>query len=211
MADDKGADVNRVYEGNYNIHAYDISLLSEASKGADAPGGSWVFVAAEGGGMDKMDGHVLVTATGSALMVVGTASVGISKTASGQEVHVECDATGTITIHQGDMVASPTILLKPDGITMTVGLPGLGSQIQMTQDKITLQVGPLAKMEMTAQGIKLVVADMNSVELKPTEVDVQGLSVKVNGQLQTEIQGGVQTKVSAGAMLQAQGAITMIG
>ena len=81
----------------------------------------------------------------------------------------------------------------------------------MTAEGITLQCGPLSKMQITPQGIKLSVADLNSVELTPSETDVSGLMVKVNGQIQTDIQGGVQTNIQAGAILQEKGALTMIG
>jgi hypothetical protein len=210
MPGDTSADVNRVYDGYHTIHANDISFFSTApQEGPDAAAGSRIVLDAQGSG--ATDGHVLLTGSGSTLMLVAGSSVGIRNTGSSQEVHVECDPAGKITIHQGDLVASPTVVLDPTGITMSVGLPGLGAKIAMTQDKITFQVGPLAKMEMSAQGIKLVVADMNSVELKPDGVDVKGLNVKVNGQLEAAIDGGAETKVSAGAMLQLQGAITQIG
>jgi hypothetical protein len=210
MPDDTSADVNRVYDGYHTVHANDISFFSRApQQGPDAAAGSRIVLDARGS--EAYDGQVLLSASGSTLMLVAGASVGIRHTGSSQEVHVESDPAGKITIHQGDLVASPTMVFDPKGITMSVGLPGLGSKIEMTQDKITFQVGPLAKMEMSAQGIKLVVAGMNSVELTPEAVEVKGMSVKVNGQLEAAIDGGAETKVSAGAMLQLQGASTMIG
>jgi hypothetical protein len=211
MAETKTSDQGKVYEGYYALHANDISLHSTAPKGEGAGDGSRVVIDAQGGGSGTKDGHLLLNATGSALLVCDSASVGIKCSQASQEVHIECDATGKISIHQGTPVVSPLIVLKSDGITLSVGPDPAGAKIEMTAEGITLQCGPLSKIQITAQGIKLSVADLNSVELKPSEVDVQGLMVKLNGQIQTDIQGGVQTNVQAGAMLQEKGALTMIG
>jgi len=204
------ADTGKIIDGPYTIHANDINLLSLASDDADGSKGSNFLLDAQGNGADKKDGHLWLKASGTACMLCDTACVAI-QTKTKQEILIECDDTGEITIHQGKLLTDPTIVLKPEGITLSVGPDAMASKIEITKDGITLSCGPMAKIQMTQQGIKLVVADMNSVELKPAEVDVQGLSVKVNGQIETDIQGGVQTKVSAGAMLKEQGAITMIG
>ena len=170
-----------------------------------------VLINSQGNGSLTKDGHLQLNATGSVLLACDTASLGIRSTPASQEIHLECDATGTITIHQGTPVISPQIVLKADGITLSVGPDPIGAKIEMTAEGITLQCGPLSKMQITPQGIKLSVADLNSVELTPSETDVSGLMVKVNGQIQTDIQGGVQTNIQAGAILQEKGALTMIG
>ena len=135
MPDDTSADVNRVYDGYHTVHANDISFFSRApQEGPDAAAGSRIVLDARGS--EAYDGHVMLSASGSTLMLVAGSSVGIRNTGSSQEVHMECDPTGKITIHQGDLVASPTMVFDPKGITMTVGLPGLGSKIDRKSTRL---------------------------------------------------------------------------
>ncbi len=209
MAEDGGIGSNRVLQSDYSMHAFDIGLISCAPEKAPSDGSTLLLDAQ--GGKGQKNGNLFLHSTGTAIMLCGTSLVGIKSDSPAEEVHLECNETGKIVIHQSAPVVSPTITLKPDGITLTVGPDPAGSKIEMTAQGITLQCGPTAKIEMTAQGIKLSVAGMNSVELKPSEVDVKGLMVKLNGQLQTEVQGGIQTTIKAGAMLQTQAALTMIG
>ncbi|MFM8578336.1 MAG: type VI secretion system Vgr family protein, partial [Planctomycetaceae bacterium] len=50
----------------------------------------------------------------------------------------------------------------------------------------------------------------NSIEITPSGVTISGLTVSIKGTTSTQVEG-LQTTIKASAMLQAQGAITMIG
>ena len=59
------------------------------------------------------------------------------------------------------------------------------------------------------QSITLKVGE-NSIKIDQTGITLQGMMVKVKGQVQTQVQG-VMVQVSGQAMTQIRGGITMIG
>jgi type VI secretion system secreted protein VgrG len=82
-------------------------------------------------------------------------------------------------------------------------------ELSVTQGNITIKAsaGKIAAEAM--QGIELKVGQ-NSIKIDQSGVTIQGMTVKVNGQVSSEINGAM-TKVQASAMLQAKGGVTMLG
>lgn len=195
--------------GIFLRQAHDIELIAAWDK---PPAGYGICIDAQGGGPDKKDGNLILNGTASVILTSGTS--GMSITAKDNLIVLECDESGAIKIRNPALGVEPSVYVSNEKILMSVGpsaVPDACSTISITSDAITLQCGPVAKLQLTKMGIKLMLTDQNTIELKPTSVDVKGLNVNVNGQIQGQFQGGVQTKKTAGAMLQAQGAITMIG
>jgi type VI secretion system secreted protein VgrG len=88
--------------------------------------------------------------------------------------------------------------------------------IEMGSDSLRIKMGnhttklDLGKSETEAmQSIELKVGP-NSLKIDQTGITINGMMVKIDGKLQAQVHG-TMVKVSADAMLQASGAITMIG
>ena len=110
----KTANAGKVIDGAYTLHANDITIQARAPEGPDASKGAYFMLDAQGGGADKKDGHLWLKASGTACMLCDTACVAI-QTKTKQEILIECDDTGEITIHQGKLLTDPTIVLEAGG------------------------------------------------------------------------------------------------
>jgi type VI secretion system secreted protein VgrG len=103
----------------------------------------------------------------------------------GDDSHQIQQGNRTVEIDMGN----DTLTIKMGNQTTQINL---GSSSTEAMQSITLKVG------------------QSSITLDQTGVTIQGMMISVQGQIQTEVKG-LMTTVSADAMLQAKGAITMIG
>ena len=206
-------DTDETIRGTYSLHARDISLIcdQQAAEGIPSrPGDTRIAIRSHGGGLAEADGRVWIDASGTAILTCDTACLGIRRENGRQEILAETDPTGTITLRQATPVLSPHIKLSSEGIELGVGPDGLGARINMTATGITLSFG-IAKMEFSATGIKMTVAEVNTLELAAQGFEVNALLSAVKSIIKTDVQGGVMTNVTASAMLKESAAITMIG
>jgi hypothetical protein len=206
-------DTNETIRGTYSMHARDIALICDTASQADqerSSKGSRIAIRSQGNGLGAADGRVWIDASGSAVISCDTACLGIRRTTGSQEILAETDPTGKITLRQATPVLSPHIRLDDQGIELGVGPDGVGARIKLTATGITFSFG-ISKMEFTATGVKMTVAEMNTLEMAPQGFEVNALTSAVKSMIQTQVQGGVQTTVSASAMLQESAAIIMIG
>src|SRR5207245_9923198 len=109
-----------------------------------------------------------------------------------------------LTIEQGNR----DIILKMGNHTHKVQMGNRDVQIDMGNDSLTIKMGnqttklDLGKSETEAmQSIELKVGQ-SSIKMDQMGVTIQGMMIKVDGQIMTEVKAGV--------LLTAKGAITMI-
>lgn len=122
-------------------------------------------------------------------------------------------ADGSQTI---DIYKDRTVTLQTGNDTLEVQQGNRDVQIDMGNDTLTIKMGnQTTKLSLGAssteamQSIELKVGQ-SSVKLDPTGVTIQGMTVKVQGQIQTQVQGTV-TQISGDGMTQVKGGIIMIG
>jgi type VI secretion system secreted protein VgrG len=118
----------------------------------------------------------------------------------------------TITIETGNRViavntGNDTHQIKTGNREVKIDMGNDSLKISMGNQTTKLDLGQSSTEAM--QSIELKVGQ-NSVKIDQMGVTIQGMMVKVSGQIQTQIEG-VMTQVKGTAMLQAQGGITMIG
>jgi type VI secretion system secreted protein VgrG len=106
--------------------------------------------------------------------------------------------------------------LDQGNVTTKVSMGNVSETIEMGNLDIKLGMGnvsmkcDLGKISIESmQGIELT-CGQSSVKIDQMGVTIKGMMVKIEGQIQTDIKG-LMTMVKADAMLQAGGAITMIG
>ncbi|MFL5342349.1 MAG: type VI secretion system tip protein VgrG [Gemmataceae bacterium] len=104
---------------------------------------------------------------------------------------------------QGDS----TVEIKQGGQTTTIKMGDQTTKLSMGNQTTKLDLGAISSEAM--QGIELKVGQ-NSLKIDQTGITIKGLMVKIEGTVQAEFKGLMAT-VSADAMLQMKGAITMIG
>jgi type VI secretion system secreted protein VgrG len=117
----------------------------------------------------------------------------------------------TITVYKD---RSATVQTGND--TLTVKQGNRAVEVSMGNDTLTIKMGnqttklDLGKSETEAmQSIELKVGQ-SSVKLDQTGVTIQGMLIKIEGQIQTQVKG-VMTQINGSAMVQVQGGIIMIG
>ncbi|WP_435015768.1 hypothetical protein TA3x_003320 [Tundrisphaera sp. TA3] len=206
-------DTNETIRGTYSMHARDISLICDEQPAEGIPardGGTRVAIRSHGGGLSAADGRIWIDATGTAAITCDTAILGIRRAGGKQEILAETDPTGTITLRQATPVLSPHIKLDDQGIELGVGPEGVGARIKLTAQGITLSFG-ISKMEFGPTGIKMTVAEVNTLELAATGFEVNALMAALKSMVNTDIQGGVMTTVQASALLKESAALVTIG
>jgi len=135
----------------------------------------------------------------------------------------------TLDIKQGDQTVSlgkgnQSLTLKMGNRTVTLDKGGETLRLKMGDQKTQLDMGnqttevkmgnmtrkaALGKVsEEAMQGIELKVGQ-NSIKIDQTGVTIKGMTVKVQGQIKTEVKG-MMTDVKGDAMLTVKGGITMI-
>ena len=127
----------------------------------------------------------------------------------------------TTTIDTGDQVntvktGDQTNTVKTGNQTNTVSMGNHSTNIDMGNHTTTIKMGnQTTKANLGAssteamQSIELKVGE-NSIKIDQVGITITGMMVKVQGQVQTQIQG-LLCQVSGDAMLQAKGGVTMIG
>jgi type VI secretion system secreted protein VgrG len=131
--------------------------------------------------------------TGKREVNVKTGDSTLNVDTGNREVNVK---TGNDTLKVSTGNRQVTVTLGNDTLTVNTGNQStkvsLGSSTTEALQGITLKVGP------------------SSIEITPMGITIKAMQVSVQGQLQTEVKG-IMCTVSGEAMLQAKGAITMIG
>jgi type VI secretion system secreted protein VgrG len=109
-----------------------------------------------------------------------------------------------------------TSTIETGNDTHTIKMGNRSVQIDMGNDSLTIKMGNqttklnLGKSETEAmQSIELKVGQ-SSVKVDQMGVTIKGLMIHIEGQIQTQVKA-LMTQVTADAMLQMKGAITMIG
>jgi type VI secretion system secreted protein VgrG len=134
----------QVIENCWTRFAADICLVSRWQSDKQVQDGFGILLDAQGKGPGKADGNLWLNATGSAQITCDTACVALRKKDK-QEILVECDKTGEITLHQAS-VLHPKQTFTPEGITLSLGQPPElvvdknKVEIKMTKDEIHLTV-----------------------------------------------------------------------
>ena len=149
-----------------------------------------------------------------------TLKVGSSKADDGsQTIEIYKDRTESVktgnekvTVEQGNR----TITVSQGNDTHEISQGDRAVQIDMGNDTLTIKMGnQTTKLNLGAssteamQSIQLKVGQ-SSITLDQTGVTIKGMMIDIQGQIQTQVQG-TMIQISADAMLQAKGAITMIG
>ena len=127
----------------------------------------------------------------------------------------------TITVQQGNETetiqqGNRSVELNQGNDSLKLDQGNRTVKLSMGNDELTLDMGNITiKASMGAisiesmQGITLTVGQ-SKLSIDQTGISVTGMMVKLNGQVQTQVQG-LMTQISADAMLQISGGITMIG
>jgi hypothetical protein len=217
MNADEFGDKTDFVEGIHGVDAYGIRLRalppSLSAVEGEETSTLGIELIAESAGPAFPEGTITLRASDSVLMMCDTSSVGVRQTPAGGIVHLECDGTGEIGLHHCSPATEPLIRLTPRGITQSVGHAPAEVKIEMTSQGITLSAGPPsvgAKVEITAQGITLQVGPMTKMSLTSQGVELGGLNLDMNFQLQAQLQA-LMVKLQATALLQQQAALIQIG
>ena len=104
-----------------------------------------------------------------------------------------------------DIQNNQTIKIKQDH-SMTVSMGNHSTEVNMGNVSLKAGLGSIADEAM--QTITLKVGG-SSIKIDQMGVTITGMMIKIQGQIQTQIQGLI-TQVNADAMLMVSGAITMI-
>ena len=108
----------------------------------------------------------------------------------------------TVTLDQG----SETVRIKMGDQKTQIDMGNLTTNVKMGNVTTKAALGKVSEEAM--QGIELKVGQ-NSIKIDQTGVTIKGMTVKVQGQIKTEVKG-MMTDVKGDAMLTVKGGITMI-
>jgi type VI secretion system secreted protein VgrG len=129
----------------------------------------------------------------------GNRSVAVN---TGNDTHEVKTGNREVTVNTGN----DTHEIKTGNREVTVDLGNDTLTIKVGNQTTTLNVGSSTTSAM--QGITLK-CGANSIKISPSGIAIEGMTVSVKGQIQTQIQG-LMCQVSGDAMLQMKGGITMI-
>jgi hypothetical protein len=180
--------------GAHQVHALgDVDIQSL---------GSGVTIRAAG---DEAD--LFLDADGSANLSCGPAVLAMTQSSPAEgKIDLVAGMQGTIQLWVGLPVIGPQIKIEPQKITLSLGPPGLGSMIEMTETGITLQVAQTT-IKITPLGIQMTIAE--------TEADFLATGVNVKAPMQQiQVEAVNQQKETLGthgtdAMRQQQVGIEM--
>jgi type VI secretion system secreted protein VgrG len=134
-----------------------------------------------------------------------------SVTVKGNQAVVVQDGNQSIEVGKGNR----SLEVKQGNRKTVIGQGNDALEIKMGNQTIELGMGnrtvkvKLGKIaEEAMQGIELKVGG-NSIKIDQTGVTIKGMTVKIEGQVQTEVKGLI-TQINGSAMLKMQGGITMI-
>jgi type VI secretion system secreted protein VgrG len=115
---------------------------------------------------------------------------------------VEVKGNQTHTVQQGN----EQVEIKMGNRTVELGQGNDSLTVKMGNQQVKVSLGKIAEEAM--QGIELKVGQ-SSIKIDQTGVTIKGMTVKVEGQVQTEVKG-VMTTIKGDGMLTVKGGITMI-
>ncbi len=167
------------------------------------------------GGSKCADGSQSITVFNNQTLTVGDSQAsGGSQTITIYKDRTETVKTGneTVTIEQGNR----SVTVNQGNDTHEVSQGNRQATIDMGNDTLTIKMGnQTTKLNLGAssteamQSITLKVGQ-NSITIDQMGITLSGMMVKVQGQIQTQVQGTI-VQVSGDAMTQISGGITMIG
>ena len=178
LVEDEAANSAKVFQGDYNITAHDISLVSQSDgEGSD------IHLEARGNAEGER-GCVLIEGTQTVEVgCVGESGEGgagatFANTGAGAIIGIANNSPGNIEIRQGALpvdAGSPGITLseEPPSIKLQVGLPEVGSCLELTPLGLTAKFG-LFSITMNELGIKLGVLE-NSIQLTEADIGISAL------------------------------------
>lgn len=181
---------NREAEGHYSISANQVSLLAKpALPGLGEPLPPVVSLVAASCLGPPMG---IVEARGeSGVRITAGPGPGLPAgklTTNG--VEIEVSDLGSVTLQQG-LLAPQRIEMSPASITIDAGAKPVTIK---SLSEITIEVG----------------GGVTKLRLSPEGITIEGLTVRLNGTLMTEVKG-LNTQVTATAFAKLGGALTMIG
>ena len=91
-------------------------------------------------------------------------------------------------------------------LAVKVAMGNHSTNVQLGNVSLKAEAGAISNQAM--QSIELTCGG-SSIKLDPTGITISGMMIKIQGQVQTQIQG-LMTQISGDAMLALKGAITMI-
>lgn len=155
------------------------------------------------------DGSQLLEVYKNRSVTVKTGDQTVEVTKGKQTITVEGDHTTHVKtgkhvteVDTGDM----TTQVKKGNQTNTVDMGNATIAVKMGNHTTKIDLGKISQEAM--QSIELKVGQ-SSIKVDQAGVTIKGMSVKIEGQIQTEVKG-LMTKVSGDAMLTVKGGITMI-
>lgn len=123
---------NHLIEGDWTADA--DGQVSIVGRG---PGG--VYISAPGS-LPLETGAVIIDAADSINLVAGTMGLSVTKTSEVEGQMVVAGSLGKILLTMGVPEIGPQVEITPESITLSVGPPDLGASIKITAAGITLQV-----------------------------------------------------------------------
>ncbi|HET8654043.1 MAG TPA: type VI secretion system tip protein TssI/VgrG [Longimicrobiaceae bacterium] len=146
-------------------------------------------------------GKQTITVEGDRAITVKTGNDTLTVNTGDHTTHVKTGKHVT-TVDTGDKTSE----VKMGNQTETVSMGNVSVAVKMGNHTTKLDLGKISQEAM--QGIELKVGQ-SSIKVDQMGVTIQGMMVKIEGQVQTQVKG-LMTQINGDAMLQAKGGITMI-
>lgn len=184
-----GGDTTSSSSGEHIIAANQVSLLAQPSPLGLPYKPSNITLLSAGLGFD---GTVDVRGSKGVRVTAGPPPGLSTSSMTTNGIEVEASEAGSVTIKRGLLPNDQKIEMTPAGITVNAG--GMPVTIESLTE-ITFKVaGGIAKITLTPEGI-----------------EIEALTVKINGLVEAELQGGAATSVKALGECSITAPLTMIG
>jgi hypothetical protein len=175
-------------DGEYLIEGNQVTLVAQPSDPPAIPGRSIVTILAAGLGVD---GLVDVRGSQGVRVTAGPPPALPAASSTTNGVDVIAGQTGSIKLERGLLPVDQKIEMTPAGIKINAG------SMPVTIESLT--------------GITLSVAGgVAKIKIGPEGVTIEGLTLRLSGQILTEIKG-TMTTVQSTAITKVSGALTMLG
>lgn len=175
-------------DGEYLIEGNQVTLVAQPPDPPAIPGRSIVTILAAGLGVD---GLVDVRGSQGVRVTAGPPPALPAASATTNGVDVIAGQTGSIKLERGLLPVDQKIEMTPAGIKINAG------SMPVTIESLT--------------GITLSVAGgVAKIKIGPEGVTIEGLTLRLSGQVLTEVKG-LMTTVQSTAVTKVSGALTMLG
>lgn len=175
-------------DGEYLIEGNQVTIVAQPPDPPAVPGRSIVTILAAGLGVD---GLVDVRGSQGVRVTAGPPPALPAASASTNGVDVIAGQTGSINLERGLLPVDQKIEMTPAGIKINAG------SMPVTIESLT--------------GITLSVAGgVAKIKIGPEGVTIEGLTLRLSGQVLTEVKG-LMTTVQSTAITKVSGALTMLG